>query len=347
MRHTWWSLTIGTLILSLGANGVTQVQVQRLLTVKTLKSAQIATWMSYPISLCLGLLTSFAGLAMYAFFVDCDPVAAGEISSSDMLMPYFVMKTTANMPGLAGLFIAGVFSAGLSTVSAILNSLAAVALEDYIKPVYVKLGFQFPEKRATLVGKSLAIAVGVICILLSFLSKRFGSLVQASYSIAGIIYGPLLAIFTLGMFFESAEEKGAVMGSLVGLALVIWIAFGYPRPSKIPLSVSTVGCNGTLPTQTMSSIRQMPLGDSSYFYLYRISYMWYAPLGFIVSVVIGLAVSTLIGLLSKKTPREIDPDLFTPLVAKRVRRRRVNLSKTSNSQILTLREHAMDIETPS
>lgn len=36
-------------------------------------------------------------------------------------------------PGLAGLFIAGIFSASLSTVSAACNSLAAVTLQDYIK----------------------------------------------------------------------------------------------------------------------------------------------------------------------------------------------------------------------
>jgi Na+/proline symporter len=37
------------------------------------------------------------------------------------------------MPGLAGLFVAGIFSGSLSTVSSAVNSLAAVTLEDYIK----------------------------------------------------------------------------------------------------------------------------------------------------------------------------------------------------------------------
>ena len=39
-----------------------------------------------------------------------------------------------NLSGLAGFFIAGIFSASLSTVSSAINSLAAVTLEDYIKP---------------------------------------------------------------------------------------------------------------------------------------------------------------------------------------------------------------------
>ena len=37
-------------------------------------------------------------------------------------------------PGLSGLFVAGIFSGSLSTVSSAINSLAAVTLEDYVKP---------------------------------------------------------------------------------------------------------------------------------------------------------------------------------------------------------------------
>ena len=40
-----------------------------------------------------------------------------------------------SIPGLPGLFIAGVFSGSLSTVSSAINSLAAVTFEDYVKPV--------------------------------------------------------------------------------------------------------------------------------------------------------------------------------------------------------------------
>jgi len=43
------------------------------------------------------------------------------------------METVGHIPGLGGLFVAGIFSASLSTVSAAVNSLAAVTLEDYMK----------------------------------------------------------------------------------------------------------------------------------------------------------------------------------------------------------------------
>lgn len=48
-------------------------------------------------------------------------------------MPLFVLEAMQGMPGLPGIFVSGIFSASLSSVSAAMNSLAAVTLEDYIK----------------------------------------------------------------------------------------------------------------------------------------------------------------------------------------------------------------------
>ena len=42
-------------------------------------------------------------------------------------------------PGFPGFFVAGIFSGALSTVSGGLNSLAAVTLEDFIKPYWSKI----------------------------------------------------------------------------------------------------------------------------------------------------------------------------------------------------------------
>lgn len=48
-----------------------------------------------------------------------------------------MVDTMSSTPGISGLFVAGIFSASLSTVSAALNSLAAVTLEDYYKVIYL------------------------------------------------------------------------------------------------------------------------------------------------------------------------------------------------------------------
>lgn len=57
------------------------------------------------------------------------------------------MDTLGEYPGVPGLFVAGIFSGALSTVSSGVNSLAATTLEDFVK------GYLYPdlsEKKATL-----------------------------------------------------------------------------------------------------------------------------------------------------------------------------------------------------
>lgn len=46
-----------------------------------------------------------------------------------------------HIPGVAGLFIAGIFSGSLSTVSSALNSLAAVTMQDFLV-VSIRLFFK-------------------------------------------------------------------------------------------------------------------------------------------------------------------------------------------------------------
>lgn len=64
----------------------------------------------------IALLKSFSvltGLIMYAKYADCDPFKTGEVKRNDQLLPYYVMDVAGKIPGLPGLFIAGVVSAAL------------------------------------------------------------------------------------------------------------------------------------------------------------------------------------------------------------------------------------------
>lgn len=56
---------------------------------------------------------------------------SGLIPQNDHILPYYVTNELHGY-GLGGIFAAGVFSASLSTVSPVLNSLAAVTFEDYM-----------------------------------------------------------------------------------------------------------------------------------------------------------------------------------------------------------------------
>lgn len=78
-------------------------------------------------------------------------------------------------------FCLGIFGAGLSTISAALNSLAAVTLEDYVKPVYAKCSDrEFSITASTTIAKLLAFAFGIISIALAFLAQFLGGVLQVT-----------------------------------------------------------------------------------------------------------------------------------------------------------------------
>ncbi|KAG7212483.1 hypothetical protein KM043_012796 [Ampulex compressa] len=347
VRHTWWSLIIGGLCTFLSLYGVNQVQIQRMLTVKNIKASQRALWLAWPILALLSMTTCFSGLAIYSKYHKCDPSCKGRISSPDMLMPLYVMDTMSSMPGLPGLFIAGIFSAGLSTISAALNSLAAVSLEDYLKPAYRRFcGRELSAASTATLAKVLALVYGIVSIALAFLAQFLGGVLQAGLTIFGVVGGPLLGMFTLGMGTQSATEGGALTGTAVGLGFLFWIAFGQPRPVPPRLPVSIEGCavdafvNSTLALQCDI---QYP-DPASYFYLYRISYMWYSPLGFVITFGIGFLVSNVSRIVFGKRQADLDPNLFFPIIGNRIRRRRrrhLEAAETATPTAVALRKYSL------
>lgn len=62
----------------------------------------------FTIGLCL-----LSGIVIFSSYADCDPFALGEIKRVDSIVPYFVIKELAFLPGMMGLFTACVFSASL------------------------------------------------------------------------------------------------------------------------------------------------------------------------------------------------------------------------------------------
>lgn len=117
-------------------------------------------------------------------------------------MPYFVNDLVGNVGGMPGLFIACVFSASLSTVSAYLNSLAGLIYKDYICKVP---GFKHSESNANVIMKSTIVVIGVYTLVMGLLLENSPSMFQVLYTLAGITQGVVFGVFTLGMFYPKAN----------------------------------------------------------------------------------------------------------------------------------------------
>ena len=133
------------------------------------------------------------------------------------------MQVFGDVPFVPGLFVAGIFSGALSTVSSALNSLATVASQDLVVGA---CSVRLSERAAIWTSKILVVAYGFFSYGLVFVVKNLPGMLEAALRIFGIVGGPVLGAFTLGMFCPWANSKGAVVGMLVSLALTMWIGMG-------------------------------------------------------------------------------------------------------------------------
>uniref|UniRef100_A0A8C8FAW0 Sodium-dependent multivitamin transporter n=1 Tax=Oncorhynchus tshawytscha TaxID=74940 RepID=A0A8C8FAW0_ONCTS len=264
--------------------------------------------------LCLGCLM---GLVMYARYGEESPLDKGYVKTNDQMVLYFVMDVFRDLPGLPGLFVACLFSGALSTISSAFNSLATVTMEDLIKPYCPAM----TEAKATLLSKGLALAYGLVCLTMAYVASLMGSVLQAAFSIFGMVGGPLLGLFCLGMFFPWANSTGAIVGLVAGLAMAFWIGIGnfvsrmaVPTPLLPIINATTMPLRGNMTTAVMTTLitsitaKPKPTGVQA---LYNLSYLWYSAHNSTTVVIVGLIVSLLTGPMKEKdlTPGTVYPVL--------------------------------------
>ncbi|XP_045109489.1 sodium-coupled monocarboxylate transporter 2-like [Portunus trituberculatus] len=318
-RHTFWTLIVGGYFTWITIYGVNQAQVQRYLSVQTRQMVTQALFINLVGLFILMITCAFGGMVVYAKYADCDPITSGIVKKGDQLFPLFVMDTLWEFRGLPGLFVAGIFSGALSTVSSGMNSLAAIVLEDYIKGTCMP---NISDEASTWWSRGLSLFFGLLTFALVFVAEQLGDILSAALSIFGMVGGPLLGLFTLGMFFPWANKRGALVGGIVSLIFLFWIGIGFQvakANGQIPstaLPISTDGCDllnitikatttvaTTIVTDTIVEEPGEPLG------IFRLSYMWYSATGCFTVIVVGMIVSAITGLQDVKT---LDPVLLSP-----------------------------------
>lgn len=302
-RHTFWTIIIGGTFTWTTIYGINQSQVQRYISCKSRLHAKLSLYVNL-VGLWVILTCSvFCGLALYSRYRHCDPWTSKKVSEVDQLMPYLVLDILRNYPGVPGLFVACAYSGTLSTVSSSINALAAVTVEDLIKPRFKSLS----EKSLSWISQGMSVLYGALCIGMAAVASLMGALLQAALSIFGMIGGPLLGLFSLGILVPFANSVGALAGLLAGFAISLWVGIGAqlypPLPERtLPLPLETYGCNSTHNGSDWMSTTEMPFSTSAFQIhnvertplmdnWYSLSYLYFSTIGTLTTLFVGILVS--------------------------------------------------------
>jgi len=332
IRHTFWSITIGGTVFWLATNGLNQAQVQRYVCCKSKKHAKIAIILNSIGLIIILVLAGMTGLVIYSTYKNCDPIKNNQIGKGDQLFPFIVMDILSYIPGVPGMFVAGVYSSSLSTISSGINAMACVTLEDFIRPYT-----SWSEKSYKNLSRFLVIFFGLIYILFAYIASIIGGLIRMAYTVLGAIGGALVGLFTMGLMMPKVNSWGAIIGTLVGFGLNVWKFVGtqmWPKPAEFRrvMPVSTEECVAAVDLSTQSyynttdmnaaylntttstaSIELVPERPPITFF-YDISYIYISPIGAIITIIVGLLVSALTGFNGDE---EIDDKLLCEFLRKK------------------------------
>jgi solute:Na+ symporter, SSS family len=217
--HTLWAGLVGGAFLSLGTHGTDQMMVQRYLSARHYRDAVRALLASGLVVFAQFALFLFVGIALACYFGQYPPEEG--VQRMDEALAVFIIQ---EMPvGVAGLTLAAVFAAAMSTLSSSLNSSAAALVNDF--GVWWRLDRSSAERRVTWC-RWLTVVFGLIQIVIAIGAAGYSdSVVNDALAIAGFTNGILLGLFALGVLTRRVGQRAALIGLVAGTAAVSFAKF--------------------------------------------------------------------------------------------------------------------------
>lgn len=269
-----------------------------------------------PIIMILFSLSWIVGMVIFANYADCDPLSLGYISKIDEIVPFYVEDQFFNIPGMLGLVMAILFNSALTLAVSNLNSLATVTFEDFLSHIPAMSDLKDTQQLHAI--KIIGFIYGLLIIGISFLVAMLSGVIESSMLMTSATSGPLLGVFLLAMLIPCANWKGAAAGMIFSHVTTMWITFGHLNLGTMVeiLPLSTENCHNdtfsswvTKPISleystpnisswttiqkniTLSSVDETNKSSNPLNVLYGITYMYYALIGSITTVSVGIIVS--------------------------------------------------------
>ena len=248
--YTFWGGVLGGALLAGASHGTDHVIVQRLLAARALKDAQRALIGSGAFIIAQFALFLLVGTALWLAGAD----HAG--MRSDAIYPTFVI--TQLPAGLAGLVVAGILAAAMSSHASAVNSLASASTHDFYAPL---TGRNDPA-HLLWVGRWLTLVWTAVLVTGAMAFRNQNTpVVQLALSIASVTYGSLLGTYVLGGAWPRARQRDVIIAIVTSAVVMTPVVLG----SVVP--------------------------GFPWHWLPGLAWPWYVPLGTGVTVVVGMLAS--------------------------------------------------------
>ncbi len=189
-----------------------QVMVQRVLSTKTAKEAGKSVWTLMLIVIPGSLLFFSLGTALFGFY-KLNPERLSPLLNLDATLPYFI---ASELPvGVAGLIIAALFAASMSTLDSSMNSVSTLIVVDF----YQRFKKNVTDAQSLRLAKWITVATGIFGTVFAIILSRYSlpSLWDMFIMLTGLLGGGFGGVYALGMFTRRANWQGAMVGIVASI----------------------------------------------------------------------------------------------------------------------------------
>ena len=216
-----WVVIVGYLLSNLIPYTADQTVVQRYLTTKDEKQAARSIWTNAFLTIPAGLIFFGLGTALFVFYRE-HAASLEPGLQTDAIFPLFIVQ---QLPvGVAGLLIAGIFAAAMSSVDSSMNSVAMAIVTDF----YRRFTPGSTEQGRLRLARWLTVALGILATTIGLLMATFEikSLFDLFLELLGLFGGSLAGLFALGIFTRRAHGTGALIGAATSV-LVLYLVSAF------------------------------------------------------------------------------------------------------------------------
>lgn len=218
---TFWVAIIGGMANNLISYTSDQTVIQRYLTTKDVKSARNSILTNGVMCVFVSIVFYIIGTGLYTFYQTHPQELDLQMERADAIFPLFMMS---QMPqGVAGLLIAAIFAATMSTISSNINSVSTAFSIDFWKRFRPRVS----ERELLRVARRTCVVSGLIGVVIALFMATWNILSLLDYfnTILGLLTSGLGGLFVMGIFLPRINGHAALIGFVAGTVTVFFLQF--------------------------------------------------------------------------------------------------------------------------
>jgi len=244
---TFWVVLVYGIVMNLNNFGIDQSFIQRYHAARNDAAAARSVWLSVWLYVPISAAFLFIGTALYVYYhhpsqaKTLSEMTAGQAARlqqetgispedpdydkklgeavGDNAFPHFMANRLP--PGMAGLLIAALCAAAMSSIDTSLNSSATIFLSDIYKWFFRP---EAGERESMRVLYLATLATGALGTGVAVATIGAGSVLDVWWKLSGVFAGGMLGLFLLGFISRHAKNPAALTGVIVGTLAIAWMA---------------------------------------------------------------------------------------------------------------------------